>query len=62
MQWVLYAISVATLYWIYDGYGRSLRLAVFVRSIFTQEQSPIACHQTCPIALQAMNLPYTKAI
>ena len=35
MLWVLYVISMATLYWIYDGYGRLLRLADFVRATFT---------------------------
>lgn len=40
MLWILYAISIAALYWIYDGYGRCLSIAVAVQTTLSNRLAP----------------------
>ena len=42
MAWIALAVSTATLYWIYDGYGRFLSLSLFIRNIFRKPASSVA--------------------
>jgi len=39
MLWIVYTCSIALLYWVYDGYGRFLRLAVAIRDLLRRSSS-----------------------
>lgn len=40
MAWMLFALSSGMLYWIYDGYGRALQIAVAVKRLVTRSTVP----------------------
>jgi cellulose synthase/poly-beta-1,6-N-acetylglucosamine synthase-like glycosyltransferase len=47
--WILYAISMGILYWIYDGYGRFLKVAVLVQNVFRRSSDiPQKATHVCP--------------
>lgn len=42
MLWIIYGISIAFLYWVYDGYGRFLTVAVALKRLLSSAQPPRA--------------------
>lgn len=65
MAWLTLAISTATLYWIYDGYGRFLQLCVLLHRSFRKRRPHVtddAESQTCPEITVLLTVHNEKAV